>query len=471
MPLPVPLSPIGAVKTAAHLIAILVLVATLVGSPDLQAELREFTDVKGRKITAELLGLSGKSKVNLRMEGGKMVTVPLERLSTVDQGYIKAHPVAKLTPLTLPEQALVAVKEWNEKLQRDESYFINIAGQRAFRRSIKKIHHDGFASGLWQFAVVEGPHLGVLDAKGMAMFGVSRVGPAGLQAGSDAPIFLARYGTGGTAYVQYLRKDGKPFIKTRFAGGRPFNSERAWVNLETADRPGGNGRGNGTWTLIDYQGNLLHAFEDLTVNDFSEGRAGVSLDIRSAEWAIINTDADVIAEGPFRRVGRFINGAAVVDGRLMNRDGEWLMEKKGEWQIERRYENSESDAVVARRTRRIPGKPRFGILRRSTGKFIADVPDEYYVDRGFFDGLAVVRDLKTQNFGYLSRTGELIIPANFARADPFRGGYAHVSLEQLYDRAVINLAGEVIWKAHLQEIAVPEEKEPEDPGEKAIPPK
>lgn len=461
-------------KTSAHLIAILGLVATLAGSPDLQAELREFTDVKGRKITAELLGLNGKSKVNLRMESGKMVTVALERLSAVDQGYIEAHPAAKLTPITVPEQALVAVKEWNEKLQREESYFINVTGQRAFRRSIKKIHYDGFASGLWQYAVVEGPHLGVLDAKGMAMFGVSRVGPPELQAGSDAPIFLAGYGTGDTAYVQYLRKDGKPFIKTRFAGGRPFNSERAWVNLESADRPGGNGQRNGTWTLIDYQGNLLHAFEDLVVNDFSEGRAGVALDIRATEWAIINTDAEVIAEGPFRRVGRFINGAAVVDGRLMNRDGEWLMEEKGEWQIERRYENSESDAVVARRTRRIPGKPRFGILRRSTGEFIADVPDEYYVDRGFFNGLAVVRDLKTQNFGYLSRTGNLIIPTNFSRAEPFKGGYTHVSLEQLYDRAVINLAGEVIWKARLQHVAVPEEKPekkeaPDPPAKEAVP--
>ncbi len=456
-------------KTSLHLNTVFGLLL-LTGSPALRAELREFTDVKGRKINAELLGLNGKSMVNLRMEGGKMVTVALARLSQADKSYIEQHPTAKLTPITLPEQPLVAVKDWNEKLQRDESYFINVTGQRAFRRSIKNIHNDGFASGLWQHAIVEGPHLGVLDAKGMAMFGVSRVGPTELRADSDAPIFLARYGTGDAAYVQYLRKDGKPFINARFAGGRPFNSERAWVNLEIADRPGGQGQGNGTWTLIDYQGNLLHAFEDLVVNDFSQGRAGVALDIRASQWAIIDTKAEVIAEGPFRRVGKFLNGAAVVDGRLMTRDGAWLMEEKGEWQIERRYENSESDAIVARRTKRLPGKPRFGILRRSTGEFIADVPDDYYVDRGFFDGLAVVRDLKTQNFGYISRTGDLIIPTNFSRAAPFKGGYAHVSLENLYERAVINLAGEVIWKARLQEIAVPEEKKPEGgPPENAVP--
>ena len=429
------------------------------GTSPLLAELREFTDVKGRKITAEFLGLNGESMVNLRMGSGKMVTVALLRLSADDQKYITAHPAAKLSPVSLPEKPLIAVTDWNEKLQRDESYFINKNGQRAFRRAIRKINQDGFASGLWDFAIVEGPYPGLLDSEGMALFGVSRSGSPQLTAGSDAPIVVARYGTGEEAYVQYLRKDGKPFIRTKFAAGRPFNSGRAWVNLEPGDLPGSGAQrqGNGTWTLIDYQGNLLHAFEDLVVNDFSEGRAGVALDIRSSEWSIINTNAEIIAEGPFRRVGKFINGASVVDGRLMDRDGKWLMEEKGEWQIERKYENSESDAIVARRTRRVAGKPRYGILRRSTGEFIADIPDEYYVDRGFFDGLAVVRDMKTQTFGYLSRTGEIIISPNFSRAAPFKGGLAHVSLEQLHERAVINLAGEVVWKARLQEIAIPGE--------------
>ena len=138
------------------------------------------------------------------------------------------------------------------------------------------------------------------------------------------------------------------------------------------------------------------------------------------------------------------------------------MEKGGEWQIERKYENSESDAIVARRSKKIAGKPRYGILRRSTGEFIADIPDEYYVDRGFFDGLAVVRELTTQNFGYISRMGELTIAARYSRAEPFKGGFASVSLDQTYERAVINLGGEVIWKARLQDVSGPEE----DPQEK-----
>ena len=118
------------------------------GTSPVLAELREFTDVKGRKITAEFLGLNGESMVNLRMDGGKMVTVSLARLSVEDQKYINAHPAAKLSPVNLPAKPLIAVTDWNEKLQRDESYFINKNGQRAFRRAIRKIKEDGFASGL-----------------------------------------------------------------------------------------------------------------------------------------------------------------------------------------------------------------------------------------------------------------------------------------------------------------------------------
>ena len=119
------------------------------GTSPLLAELREYTDVQGRKITAEFLGMNGESMVNLRMGSGKMVTVALLRLSADDQKYITAHPAAKLSPVSLPEKPLIAVTDWNEKLQRDESYFINKNGQRAFRRAIRKINQDGFASGLW----------------------------------------------------------------------------------------------------------------------------------------------------------------------------------------------------------------------------------------------------------------------------------------------------------------------------------
>jgi hypothetical protein len=449
-------------KTQANVLSALGLITAL-GISVAQAELREFTDAKGRKLKAEFMDLQG-TKAALRLATGKIVAVELEKLSKADQEFINNHPAAQLNPVNLPATPLYGVTDWNERQQAHEIYFIDSRGKRAITRRIKKIHEEGFASCLGDYAVIEGPNLGVIDVKGSAQFGVSAVGPPSLQAGSDAPIFIANYGKGETAYSTYLRKDGKPFIKRRFASARPFNSERAWVNIEAQDRP--RGRNNGLWTLIDYAGNLLHAFEDLEVQDFSEGRAGVALDTQSDDWAIINTEAEVIAEGPFRRVGRFIDGVSVVDGLLMNLEGEFLMEKSGEWTIERRHEISESDAIIGRRTGRNSNKTRYAILRRSTAEHIIDIPDDLYIEKGFFDGLAVVRDNKTAKLGYMTRTGVMLVEPQYADARRFRNGFAEIGIKSAQDLAVINPTGAIIWKPNLRERpAAPKPKKDEKPDD------
>ena len=53
-----------------------------------------------------------------------------------------------------------------------------------------------------------------------------------VESGSDVGIFLAQFGTRESAYWTYLRKDGKAIMKQKFAGARPFNCGRAWVNME-----------------------------------------------------------------------------------------------------------------------------------------------------------------------------------------------------------------------------------------------
>jgi hypothetical protein len=450
-------------KTQANFLSALGLITAL-GISVASAELREFTDAKGRKLKAEFLDLQG-TKAALRLATGKIVAVELKKLSKGDQEFINNHPAAKLNAVNFPVTPLYGVTDWNERQQAHEIYFIDSMGKRAITRRIKKIHEEGFASCIGEYAIIEGPNLGVIDVKGSAQFGVSAVGPPSLQAGSDAPIFIASYGKGDTAYSTYLRKDGKPFIKRRFADARPFNSERAWVNLENQDRP--NGRNNGLWTLIDYAGNLLHAFEDLEVQDFSEGRAAVALDTKSDEWAIINTEAEVIAEGPFRRVGRFIDGVAVVDGLLMDLEGTYLMEERGEWTIERRHEISESDAIIGRRTGRNSNKTRYAILRRSTAEHIIDIPDDLYIEKGFFDGLAVVRDNQTAKLGYMTRTGVILVEPKYADARRFRNGFAKIGIKSAQDLAVINTTGAIIWKPNIRELPEPPKpKKDEKPDEK-----
>lgn len=424
------------------------------------AEVREFKDTKGRSLKAEFLNLQGK-KANLRLEDGKVVAVPLEKLSEADQEYIKNHPSSKFPPVELPERPLYAVKDWNEKLNTQEPYFIDQNGKRSttIRRRLKKIHGNGFADGGGKYAVVEGPYLGILDTKGVATFGITTRGPATITGGSDQPIFMVQKGAGSALSYTYVNQRGRAIIRQSFRGARPFNSGRAWVNIELEDLP--KGRHNGLWTLIDTQGRLLHAYEDLKVSDFSEERAAVAIDQRGRQWAIVDIDNKTIAEGPFGFVGPFINGAAVVDGGLMGKDGQWIIDQSSdsEWYFDRRHAKSEGDAIIAKRRKRVTDKSRYVILRRSTGEFIADIPDDLYVEDGFFDGLAAVRNLKTRKSGYMDRTGKLIVEPKFEQAERFRNGFAEVSADTLYDKAVINTGGTIIWRPTKRKVE-------EDPAEK-----
>ena len=90
------------------------LFAALIGS----VEARTFTDANGRKIEAELLGVSG-TEVRIR-KGGKDYTLPIARFSEADQKYIrtwaskesentlelKLYPAGSKPEATKPKRAL-----------------------------------------------------------------------------------------------------------------------------------------------------------------------------------------------------------------------------------------------------------------------------------------------------------------------------------------------------------------------------
>ncbi|NIP96645.1 MAG: hypothetical protein GWO24_25710, partial [Akkermansiaceae bacterium] len=179
-----------------------------------QAELREFTDVKGRKLEAEFVNLLG-DKAALRLATGKIVQVPLERLSEADREWIRKEAEGAAV---LPENPLHPVRNWNEKAEAYESYFIDYNGERAFARRFTRIHPDGFAGYNGEFCVVEGPYYGVVNTRGEALFGVGKKMAEKVESGSDVAIFPARFGRGAEAYFTYLRKDGRVIMRSRFAG-------------------------------------------------------------------------------------------------------------------------------------------------------------------------------------------------------------------------------------------------------------
>lgn len=76
------------------LIAFLILTASGIRAADNGADLssnREWTSADGRKLSATYLGMQ-EAEVYLKLPGGKTVSVPLTKLSAVDQKFLETHP-------------------------------------------------------------------------------------------------------------------------------------------------------------------------------------------------------------------------------------------------------------------------------------------------------------------------------------------------------------------------------------------
>lgn len=66
------------------------------------AEMREFTDRQERKVRAELVGVVAES-VELRLESGEVLTIPLSVLSEADQNFVNGAPDPGVSTAASPE--------------------------------------------------------------------------------------------------------------------------------------------------------------------------------------------------------------------------------------------------------------------------------------------------------------------------------------------------------------------------------
>jgi WG containing repeat len=81
-------------------------------------------------------------------------------------------------------------------------------------------------------------------------------------------------------------------------------------------------------------------------------------------------------------------------------------------------------------------------------KFPEPFAPDYYPDDivKFSDGLIPVIDQKTKKYGYVNRTGKVVIPPQFTSAGRFINGVALVGTAGKRDNALINVKGSTLWK-------------------------
>ncbi len=224
------------------------------------------------------------------------------------------------------------------------------------------------------------------------------------------------------------------------------------------------------WGYIDKTGTLAIPFQFDDAFEFSEGLACV---LSNGLFGFVDNSGRFVIPPRFARPGRFQEGLAAVEIATEN------------FKAKRYYESyyssggriafvdkTGSEAVklppntvtiddfsegLARVDIKIGGSPAYTGFIDKSGRMAFRLP--FYSGSGrFSEGLAVVR--RNDRFGYIDKTGRVVIPIRYRWAEDFHSGLAVVSTsQQIWDRkglgkslffepnrGYIDKSGKIIWK-------------------------
>jgi hypothetical protein len=201
---------------------------------------------------------------------------------------------------------------------------------------------------------------------------------------------------------------------------------------------------NRLWGFVDADGRVLVEPRFKSAYWFSEGLSAVLLD--DSKWAYADRRGTVVSD-PRYEYFSFSFSEGVVPAK---RSGKWgYVDKTFKFVIEPQFDHASSfsEGLAWVWT----GGKAHSIDH--DGRVVIE-PRTWDMVAGFSEGLALVRPPGGELFGYIDRSGRLVIPYLFSEAGSFRGGLARVS-ESSDARMVsgcwqgysyINRLGEYIWK-------------------------
>lgn len=238
----------------------------------------------------------------------------------------------------------------------------------------------------------------------------------------------------------YIDKTGQFVIKPSFRGALPFSEGLAAVTV------------HGEWGYIDKTGKSVIEPQFRDPQPFSEGLAAV--DNRD----YIDRTGKVVFGG-FSRVSSFSEGLALVEIENAGRDGRWpaFVNKKGEVvlgaSVELAGEFSEGMAPVKSldgkwgfidKTGVVTIRPQFtgvGMFRHGLARFFVVGPPP--AGKSDYDS-SVGRPYG--KWGFIDKTGRVVIPPSFRNALDFTGDLAFVELGDGH-MAYVDATGKVVMKA------------------------
>jgi WG containing repeat/HEAT repeats len=381
-----------------------------------------------------------------------------------DDGYVRRSAVHALGELT-PDSArfvpwLIAACDWADDLH-DESLpeaAVTALGQYG-PRALVALHR------LRQF--VDGPIRGRTVNPALVREAIARI--AGDNAtvpdalipyrpsepfGDDESLFAVRY-RGKLCYIDRL---GRIVLETRYWSGGPFSDGRAIVYNDA-----------GRAIVIDREGRVVVQSDWNEIRPFSEGLAAAC---KASKWGFVDREGRVVIEPQFDSVTAFSEGLAGFElGRThenLSKGISWacqgrrgFIDYSGSVVIPAEWINAspfhEGRAVVCTGGtmkpnpilggRELLSNRKYGYLDR-TGRLL--IPGEFDMALSFSDGMAVVQigDFSRRaRHGYIDAVGKRVIPLKLTAASDFQNGLAIVRRRGRKWREttlVINPSGQVI---------------------------
>lgn len=285
---------------------------------------------------------------------------------------------------------------------------------------------------------------GFIDRQGREV-----IGPKILDATSFVEgISVVRVPQGGLCSDCYqyrlMKRDGE-FMPGRFDLASEFSGGRAVVT--TADRS----------YVVDKKGSPIVELDHSYISDRTESWHRVT----SLRFGYVDVAGAVVLSHVYASAQPFSEGLAMVEGprerrvyprRFIDRAGSPVVEVPQE--VSRALPFTDGLSLVSNSDGK---RARYGFMNR-TGALV--IPAQYADAAPFSEGLAAVKvssDLSTNDWGYIDTKGAFVIPPRFKAAGSFSNGLAFVewvSEERYIQSAVIDARGRhVVEKPFLPEVS------------------
>lgn len=221
----------------------------------------------------------------------------------------------------------------------------------------------------------------------------------------------------------FMDRTGRVVISPAYSDERDFFHGLAAVQVPA-----------GKWGFIDESGELAISARFDDVRDFIEELAPVRI---GRKWGYIDISGRMVIEPRYQSAGEFRQGLARVHlwSKVACTSGVFTSDDAPLYAFHF-LEDDKSDLPSC-----FPQGGKFGYIDK-TGKLL--IPPQFFGAQDFSEGLAAVRIEETRDskFGYIDRSGQMVIAPRFHQARPFSQGLAAVETSA---RVVGNQVVDIAW--------------------------